>query len=89
MVQKARENPAVYGEESVKMASMAKWFGARTAVQACDLAMDIMAGYGYVESDIDRWYRFAKCLELIEGTKEVQKNAIARLMLGRELTKTF
>ncbi len=89
LVMKARENPAVYGEESVKVASMAKWFGARTAVEACDLAMDVLAGYGYVESDIDRWYRFAKCLEIIEGTKEIQKNAIARLMLGKEMTRHF
>jgi alkylation response protein AidB-like acyl-CoA dehydrogenase len=89
LVMKAREDPGTYGEESVRVASMAKWFGAKTAVQACDLAMDVLAGYGYVESDIDRWYRFAKCLEIIEGTKEVQKNAIARLMLGREMTKTF
>ncbi len=89
MVQKARENPALYGEESVKIASMAKWFGAKTAVQACDLAIDIYAGYGYVESDLERWYRFAKSLEIVEGTKEVQKNVIARLLLGRELTRTF
>lgn len=78
-----------YMEESVKLASMLKWYGAKLAVEACDLAMDVMAGHGYVESDIQRWYRFAKSLEIVEGTKEIQKNTIARLMLGREIVKTF
>lgn len=76
-------------EESVKIASMLKWYAARTAVEACDLALDVMAGYGYIESDIQRWYRFAKSLEIVEGTKEIQKNTIARLIFGKEIVKTF
>lgn len=53
------------------------------------LAVDVLAGYGYIESDVDPWYRFAKMLEIGEGTKEIQKNVIARLILGREITRTF
>jgi len=88
LVEKARKEPALL-KESIKLASMTKWYGAKTAVEACDLALDILAGYGYVESDVERWYRFAKMLEIGEGTKEIQKNTIARIILGRELTRTF
>ena len=77
-------------DESIKIASMCKWYGARLAVEACDLAIDILGGLGYfAEEDISRWYKFAKQLELVEGTKEIQKNAIARIMLGGEIAKHF
>lgn len=88
LMDRARRDGSL-AEESVKLASMLKWYGARLAVECCDLAMDVLAGHGVVESDVMRWYRFAKILEIVEGTKEIQKNTIARIMLGRELTKTF
>ena len=88
MFERARKDPTLM-EESIKLASMAKWYGARTAVEACDLAIDVHAGYGYIESDLERWYRFAKALDIVEGTKEIQKNVIARMLLGKELTRTF
>lgn len=34
--------------------------GGKTAVEAIDLAIDVYAGYGYFESDLERWYRFVK-----------------------------
>ena len=87
--EKARKDPS-FMEESIKIASMCKWYGARLAVEACDLAVDVLGGLGYfAEEDISRWYKFAKQLELVEGTKEVQKNAIARIMLGGEIAKHF
>jgi len=88
MVEKTREDLS-FAEESVKLASMAKWYSARVAVEACDLLVDVMAGYGYVESDAERWYRFVKQLEIVEGTKEIQKNTIARIMLGREILRAY
>jgi alkylation response protein AidB-like acyl-CoA dehydrogenase len=77
-------------DESIKLASMLKWYGARLAVEACDLAIDVHGGYGYLgDYDVERWARYAKQLELVEGTKEIQKNTIARLVLGREAAKYF
>jgi acyl-CoA dehydrogenase len=76
-------------EEAVRLSSMLKWYATRTAVEACDLALDVMAGYGYIGDDVQRWYRFAKVLEIVEGTKEIQKNTIARIMLGREIAGSF
>jgi alkylation response protein AidB-like acyl-CoA dehydrogenase len=88
LVDKAKTDRA-YRDESVKVASMAKWYGSKVASEAWDLAIDAHAGYGYVESDVEKLYRFAKSLEIVEGTKEIQKNAIAGIILGREITKGF
>jgi alkylation response protein AidB-like acyl-CoA dehydrogenase len=38
---------------------------------------------------VERWFRFAKQLEIVEGTKEIQKNTIARYVLGREAAQYF
>jgi alkylation response protein AidB-like acyl-CoA dehydrogenase len=89
IAQKAREDRTLM-EESVKLASMLKWYGARLAVEACDLAIDVLGGYGYIaEYDVERWFRHAKQLEIVEGTKEIQKNTIARILLGREAAQYF
>ncbi|MGP3702178.1 MAG: acyl-CoA dehydrogenase family protein [Candidatus Bathyarchaeota archaeon] len=89
LTEKARKEPALM-EESVKIASMCKWYCGRLAVEACDLAVDVLGGLGYFsEEDTSRWYKFAKMLELVEGTKEIQKNAITRIMFGREIAKYF
>jgi alkylation response protein AidB-like acyl-CoA dehydrogenase len=54
------------------------------------MMVDTYGGSGYfAEEDVSRWYTFAKQFELVEGTKEVQKNAIARIMFGNEIAKTF
>jgi alkylation response protein AidB-like acyl-CoA dehydrogenase len=87
--ERARKDPA-FRDESIRIASMCKWYGAKMAVEACDLLVDVYGGSGYfAEEDVSRWYTFAKQLELVEGTKEVQKNAIARLMLGDEIARGF
>jgi alkylation response protein AidB-like acyl-CoA dehydrogenase len=89
IIERARKDKA-YVDESIKLASMLKWYGARLAVEACDLAIDVHGGYGYLSDyDVERWARYAKQLELVEGTKEIQKNAIARYVLGREVAKYF
>ena len=63
--------------------AMAKWFSARTAVEAADEALQIHGGYGYFdEYKVQRLYRDAKILELYEGTKEVEKIIVAGTILG-------
>ena len=89
LIEKAKKD-RTFAQESIKVASMCKWYGARLAVESCDLMVDVYGGAGYfAEEDVSRWYKFAKQLELVEGTKEVQKNAIARIILGDEITRTF
>ncbi len=66
------------------LTSMAKMYAARTAVEVCDEAIQLMGGYGYMqEYDVERFYRDAKITEIYEGTKEIQKNTIASSLLGK------
>ena len=67
-----------------KLTSMAKMFAARTAIQVCDEAIQLLGGYGYMlEYEVERFYRDAKITELYEGTREIQKNTIASFLLGK------
>ncbi|SEH59952.1 Acyl-CoA dehydrogenase [Halopenitus malekzadehii] len=65
------------------LASMAKEFASRIAVDAADEAVQIHGGAGYVDDhDVERLYRDAKITQIYEGTTEIQKNIIARELLG-------
>ncbi len=67
-----------------KITSMAKFAAARTAVEVCDEAIQLLGGYGYMlEYEVERFYRDAKITEIYEGTKEIQKNTIASGLLGK------
>jgi alkylation response protein AidB-like acyl-CoA dehydrogenase len=64
---------------------MAKWFSARVAVETADECLQMHGGYGYMgEYDISRFYRDAKVLEIYEGSKEIEKEIIARHFLKRQ-----
>mgnify|MGYP000427527748 CR=1 FL=1 len=66
------------------LASMAKEFASRTAVEAADEAVQIHGGAGYVNDfPVERLYRDAKITQIYEGTTEIQKNIIARELLGK------
>ncbi len=72
------------GRIDPKLTSMAKMCAARTAVEVCDEAIQLMGGYGYMqEYEVERFYRDAKITEIYEGTKEIQKNTIAGAILGK------
>ncbi len=72
------------GRIDPKLTSMAKMTAARTAVEVCDEAIQLLGGYGYMaEYEVERFYRDAKITELYEGTKEIQKNTIASAVLGK------
>ncbi|PLX40046.1 MAG: acyl-CoA dehydrogenase [Deltaproteobacteria bacterium] len=67
-----------------KLIAMAKWTAGETGVRVTDEALQLHGGYGYLaEYDIERFYRDAKIVELYEGTKEVEKQVIARVILGK------
>jgi alkylation response protein AidB-like acyl-CoA dehydrogenase len=36
-----------------------------------------------LENEVERFYRDARVYELIEGTREIHKNTIARSLLGK------
>lgn len=63
------------------LASMAKLITSELAVWAASEAVQIHGGYGYMdEYPVSRFYRDAKVLEIGEGTSEVQRLVIARML---------
>ena len=71
-------------EQLTTLASMAKEYTSRIAVEVADEAVQIHGGSGYVNDfDVERFYRDAKITQIYEGTSEIQKNVIARELLGK------
>jgi acyl-CoA dehydrogenase len=71
-------------DDLTALASMAKEFASRAAVENADEAVQIHGGAGYVNDfDVERLYRDAKITQIYEGTTEIQKNIIARELLGK------
>jgi acyl-CoA dehydrogenase len=63
--------------------AMAKWYAGEIAVRCTDEALQMHAGYGYLdEYKVQRLYRDAKIVELYEGTKEMEKTIVARTFLA-------
>jgi len=66
------------------LTSVAKTYACRVAIEVVDEAVQIFGGYGYIgEYDVERIYRDVRITEIYEGTREIQKNTIARALLGR------
>lgn len=69
-------------EEFNMAASMAKLFATESALKACDEAIQIHGGYGYIkEYPVERYWRDARLCTIGEGTSEVQRMVIARNLL--------
>ncbi|SEO25738.1 hypothetical protein SAMN05216388_101056 [Halorientalis persicus] len=74
-------------EQITKLASMAKEYASRVAVDVANEAVQIHGGAGYVDDfDVERFYRDAKILQIYEGTTEIQKNIIGRELLGKGMS---
>lgn len=62
-----------------KEAAMAKLFASEICMRACDQAVQIFGGYGYMKDyPVERYFRDAKLMEIGEGTSEIQRMVIAR-----------
>jgi alkylation response protein AidB-like acyl-CoA dehydrogenase len=69
------------GRPFAREAAMAKLFTGELSNKVANAALQIHGGYGYMEeSAISRFYRDQKILEIGEGTNEVQRMVIARLL---------
>ncbi|MBU9720758.1 MULTISPECIES: acyl-CoA dehydrogenase family protein [Bacillaceae] len=67
------------GKAFKKEAAFAKLFASEAAMRACNQAIQIHGGYGYMrEYHVERYLRDAKLLEIGEGTSEIQRMVIAR-----------
>ena len=60
---------------------MCKLYASEIAMEVANEAIQIHGGYGYMkEYEVERYMRDAKLLEIGEGTSEVQRMVIARLI---------
>jgi len=65
-----------------KEAAMAKLYTSEVANRVASAAVQVHGGYGWMtESTVARFYSDAKILEIGEGTSEIQRNIISRLVL--------
>lgn len=73
------------GEKFSAEAAMAKLHASETANFCVNKAMQIHGGYGFIGefSDIEKFYRDQRVLEIYEGTSEVQRLVIASTVIGR------
>jgi alkylation response protein AidB-like acyl-CoA dehydrogenase len=73
-----------HGKGDMKSSAMAKLMATRVGSDISNEAIQILGGYGLLnENQVERFYRDARIFEIIEGTTEIQKNAIARSILGK------
>lgn len=64
--------------------AMASWFSREVAVSVTSEALQIHGGYGYMKDlDIERFYRDVQSLELFGVSREREKIALAKEMLGK------
>ncbi|MGB9586252.1 MAG: acyl-CoA dehydrogenase family protein [Anaerolineales bacterium] len=69
------------GKNYTKEAAMAKVFASEMAERVCRNAIQIHGGYGYSrEYAVERIYRDARLMTIGEGTSEIQRLVIARLV---------
>lgn len=65
-----------------KESAMAKYYASEVAVQVSDDAVQIFGGYGYTKDyPVEKYYRDSKLCTIGEGTSEIQKLVISKLLL--------
>lgn len=70
-------NGLPYGKES----AMSKLFAGDTAMKVTTEAVQVFGGYGYTKDyPVERFMRDAKITQIYEGTQEIQKLVISRLL---------
>lgn len=73
------------GENVTKIGAMAKYHASETCVEVSTDAVQIFGGYGYTKDyPVEKFYRDSKLCTIGEGTSEIQKLVISRLLLKGE-----
>jgi len=71
------------GRSFTREGSMAKLFGTEKANRACDVAVQVHGGYGYIgEFPAERHYRDVRITTIYEGSSEIQRMVVARHLLA-------
>ncbi|MBB4691864.1 acyl-CoA dehydrogenase family protein [Paractinoplanes abujensis] len=63
-------------------AAQAKLFATDTAMRVTTDAVQVLGGAGYVsDHPVERWFREAKVLQIVEGTNQIQRLVISRSLV--------
>ncbi|MBO0801210.1 MAG: acyl-CoA dehydrogenase [Blastocatellia bacterium] len=69
----------------IKQAAMAKLYASVVAERVASEAVNLYGGYGYVKDyPVEKFYRDCKIGQIYEGTSNMQKQTIARLLLAQK-----
>ncbi|ADV67417.1 acyl-CoA dehydrogenase family protein [Deinococcus maricopensis] len=72
------------GRDFTVAAARAKLYATEVGVQACDDAIQMLGGYGYIkEYPVERYWRDNRLTRIGEGTSEVQRLIISRALMAR------
>ena len=75
------------GEDAGLLGSYAKAFAADAAMRATTEAVQVLGGAGIMrDHPVEKWFRDAKVLQIVEGTSEIQRHVIVQY-LRRSNTK--
>ena len=62
---------------------MAKLVATDTAMRVTTQAIQVHGGYGYTRDfPVERYFREAKVLQIVEGTNQIQRMVIGRALLA-------
>ena len=71
------------GEKMTKEGAMAKYFASEVCVKVASDAIQIFGGYGYTKDfPVEKFYRDSKLCTIGEGTSEIQKIVLSKLLLA-------
>lgn len=66
--------------------SLAKWSATDAAVAVASDSLQLLGGYGIMRDyPLERFYRDAKQLQIVEGTNQIHRNIVANALLNQEL----
>ena len=70
------------GEKMTKEGAMAKYYASELCVRVSSDAVQIFGGYGYTKDfPVEKFYRDSKLCTIGEGTSEIQKIVLSKLLL--------
>jgi butyryl-CoA dehydrogenase len=75
-----KQRPTMYS-------AMSKCFAADVAVQVTIDAVQVFGGYGYMRDyPIEKYMRDAKITQIYEGTNQIQRDEISKILIGEHLS---
>jgi len=71
------------GQSFIKQAAMAKLYSSLAAERIASQSLELYGGYGYVKDyPVEKYYRDSKIGQIYEGTSNLQRQTIAKLLLA-------